>query len=300
MSANLEKKRIDALLALALSRHAAGGFTPPAGAEGDLLVFHAGLWESVIVPGAAGQLLTSNGVGVVPTFQAATIATFGADLALSTPTLQWVAAISGSGGAGGVVPLNVTTFQFGAGQANPTITQATTASVNAQTMTLRPQGSSAPAGNPGELLVDLQTAGVGGAIPLFRVHYNGAAMGAIGSTAPGSGELWLGQNIPGASNYALNTDNSNLFINNVGTTASTTYILNGATADVGVVGFWNFGVQFFLFGATAFGSGAGVIGISNRTTAPTTNPVGGGIQYAEAGAAVWRGSSGTTTMYAPA
>lgn len=44
-----------------------------------------------------------------------------------------------------------------------------------------------------------------------------------------------------------------------------------------------------------FGSGAGVIGILNATTAPTTNPTGGGVLYVEAGALKYRGSSGTVT-----
>jgi len=44
-----------------------------------------------------------------------------------------------------------------------------------------------------------------------------------------------------------------------------------------------------------FGSGAGVIGISNAVTAPTTNPTGGGVLYVQAGALKYRGSSGTVT-----
>lgn len=43
-----------------------------------------------------------------------------------------------------------------------------------------------------------------------------------------------------------------------------------------------------------FGSGVGVIGIANATTAPTTNPTGGYVLYAEGGALKGRGSSGTT------
>jgi len=57
-----------------------------------------------------------------------------------------------------------------------------------------------------------------------------------------------------------------------------------------------------MFGSIvgAFGSGDGVIGIANRRVAPTTNPAGGGILYAEAGALKWRGSAGTVTTLAPA
>ncbi len=46
--------------------------------------------------------------------------------------------------------------------------------------------------------------------------------------------------------------------------------------------------------------GIGVIGIKNRTTAPTTNPSDGGILYCASGALVFRGSGGTVTTIAPA
>lgn len=46
--------------------------------------------------------------------------------------------------------------------------------------------------------------------------------------------------------------------------------------------------------------GAGVIGLGNATTVPSVNPVGGGVMYAEAGAAKWRGSGGTITTFGPA
>lgn len=61
------------------------------------------------------------------------------------------------------------------------------------------------------------------------------------------------------------------------------------------------GVQL---GATAyardFGSGVGVVGISNATTVPTTNPTGGAVIYAQGGAIKARGSSGTVTTMAAA
>jgi hypothetical protein len=56
-----------------------------------------------------------------------------------------------------------------------------------------------------------------------------------------------------------------------------------------------------LLSATkSFGGGVGVIGIANATTAPTTNPTGGGVLYVEAGALKYRGSSGTVTTIGPA
>jgi hypothetical protein len=56
------------------------------------------------------------------------------------------------------------------------------------------------------------------------------------------------------------------------------------------------------FGALsgAFGGGDGVVGIANATTVPNSNPSGGGVLYAEAGALKWRGSGGTITTIAAA
>jgi len=49
-----------------------------------------------------------------------------------------------------------------------------------------------------------------------------------------------------------------------------------------------------------FGSGAGVVGIADALTVPTTDPTGGHVLYSEAGALKGRGSSGTITTIAPA
>lgn len=56
----------------------------------------------------------------------------------------------------------------------------------------------------------------------------------------------------------------------------------------------------FLVGAAGTANGVGVQAIGNVIIAPTTNPVGGGIMYAEGGALKWRGSSGTVTTIAAA
>lgn len=52
--------------------------------------------------------------------------------------------------------------------------------------------------------------------------------------------------------------------------------------------------------SASLGGGAGVIYISNATTVPTSNPVGGGVLYVSGGALFYRGSSGTITPIAPA
>jgi len=87
----------------------------------------------------------------------------------------------------------------------------------------------------------------------------------------------------------------------MGTTngAASTAIMGGSsdvTIDTATTG--SLGI---LFGAAkSFGSGTRVIFIGNRQTAPSANPVGGGILYAEGGAGKWRGSGGTTTTFGPA
>lgn len=51
---------------------------------------------------------------------------------------------------------------------------------------------------------------------------------------------------------------------------------------------------------TDYGGGDGVIGLANASRVPSSNPTGGGVFYAEAGALKWRGSGGTITTIAPA
>jgi hypothetical protein len=62
-----------------------------------------------------------------------------------------------------------------------------------------------------------------------------------------------------------------------------------------------FGGRVAVGGAGSYGGGAGgVVFIANATTAPTTNPSGGGVLYVESGALKYRGSSGTVTTLGPA
>jgi hypothetical protein len=58
--------------------------------------------------------------------------------------------------------------------------------------------------------------------------------------------------------------------------------------------------NLILWAGAGLGGGALVMSIANCTTAPTTNPTGGGILYAQGGALKWRGSSGTVTTIAAA
>jgi hypothetical protein len=60
------------------------------------------------------------------------------------------------------------------------------------------------------------------------------------------------------------------------------------------------GKNISLFSDGNFGGGEQVVFIENRTTAPTSNPAGGGLLYVESGALKYRGSSGTVTTIANA
>jgi hypothetical protein len=92
------------------------------------------------------------------------------------------------------------------------------------------------------------------------------------------------------------------------TNGDTGLYIAGSTAGLTADGTWVFTVEQIgagvggasFFGGAGYGSGQGVISIANRTTAPSGNPIGGGILYCEAGALRYRGSSGTVTTIANA
>jgi hypothetical protein len=53
-------------------------------------------------------------------------------------------------------------------------------------------------------------------------------------------------------------------------------------------------------GSVSHGSGIGVVGVTDCSAAPSTNPAGGGVMYSDSGALKWRGSGGTVTTMGPA
>lgn len=94
-----------------------------------------------------------------------------------------------------------------------------------------------------------------------------------------------------AKNYSLGIEGSYMWFNSNG----------GFKFYDNAVLKYEFGSQNVgLFGAGSYGGGDRVVFLRNRTTAPWSNPSGGGILFAESGALHWRGSSGTVTVLAPA
>jgi hypothetical protein len=79
--------------------------------------------------------------------------TWADDLAGSTNTAQFVAAISGNAGAGGTIPVNATALQFGSTQSSPAVSQAnlTTNSGSGQTLTVQAQNETGTTSTGGAL-----------------------------------------------------------------------------------------------------------------------------------------------------
>lgn len=105
------------------------------------------------------------------------------------------------------------------------------------------------------------------------------------------------------TNWKSSTVNNNFQISK---TAGDLYIhYAAAVAAAGTIS-WSNSICFDhlgnvgIGGLASAGGGTQVLFILNGTTAPTTNPSGGGILYAQAGAGKWRGSSGTVTTFGPA
>ena len=83
-----------------------------------------------------------------------------------------------------------------------------------------------------------------------------------------------------------------------GTTGLNINQIRGTDANTSIQ-LGNSSVQLFAT-SQSLGGGVKVLGITNATTVPTSNPTNGGILYVEAGALKWRGSSGTITTIANA
>jgi hypothetical protein len=129
--------------------------------------------------------------------------------------------------------------------------------------------------------------------PSYNTSITGRGDSAIASWANTggnfNGKLSLGQDYPnGASSLDLVIGPASGVLNVRNNAGTSFLVVDSASRSVG-------------FGTTnQFGSGTGVIGIKSASVVPTTNPVGGGVLYGEAGALKWRGSAGTITTLAAA
>ena len=200
--------------------------------------------------------------------------------------------------------LSSPSFFFAAAAAAPSIIQIQQAAASIPNgLTIGPQTANAGAvttatGTPGSLIVALGapvSTGVDAALqvqrggtPVLFLQVDPAAAGLSGlytKTPSGTNHVLLGPNAIGPSvDTYLNAQGANTL--HLQVSAADIVLINGSGVQIG--------------GTFALGSGAGVLGVANATTDPTTNPSGGGVLYASAGAGKWRGSSGTVTTFGAA
>lgn len=124
---------------------------------------------------------------------------------------------------------------------------------------------------------------VGAAVPMV-VENNGNATTAYVPSATGAGGIVVYKSGSATTNAFFRYDcNLSRWLMDVEGTTKWTADANGFQLGSGTV---------------SFGGGVGVIGVTNATTVPTSNPTGGAIWYVEGGASKARGSSGTVTTFA--
>jgi hypothetical protein len=124
--------------------------------------------------------------------------------------------------------------------------------------------------------------GIGDSNPNNRLTVNsGASTTIAGFTSTGSA-AFIGLANSGANVFIGNDSTSGSFVIQTPSNSYSTKLTIDNTSNLGLNGL-------------SVGSGVGVVFIANATTAPSTNPTGGGILYVDAGALKYRGSSGTVT-----
>ena len=262
----------------------------------------------VVAINGSYSVLTCDGVSnwYANTIGGSAISAFGADLAASTSTNQWVAAISGSAGAGGTVPVNATTLQFGQGQASPTFTQAQQANgSNPNSLTVSPQAPGAGAastatGTPGNYVVNLPAPVSTGANAKFVVQQAGSPRVSFGDIS-GGGYMAFNTGVPALTGPTIFDNGGQLSYWSAA--AGHSWACDGIGAGLmALSSTWTLSstVSAAGFFGGSFGGGTNVIFIGNASVAPTSNPAGGGILYTSAGALKYRGSAGTITTIAPA
>ena len=249
---------------------------------------------ATLANGAADQVLAMNHGATAPTW-----ITVGGDLSMASGTYKVVA-------IGGATPVPITPneLQWVTGAA-PKFSQviaaaaATPASMKFVSQLPNAASTTLVANTPGGYVFDLGVPNaltVAGTEAYLQVTRNGLYYAGIGAWLgnPALAALYLGNGlVPSSSNHSIYY-NGGPCLN--GPAAGNVSFSIAATINTQMTAAgWQFGGT-----TSAFGGGVKVLGITDRTTPPTTNPVGGGVLYSEAGALKWRGSSGTVTTIAVA
>jgi hypothetical protein len=238
------------------------------------------------------------------------------------PTGAGVAGPTGPAGATGPTGPQGPT---GAGVAGPTGAQGATGpsgGATGQVGPTGPRGATGPSGSgsgplfadatgsslPNPFVASISGAGGSGTTVVaslnqnafFGVNNGGTPSVWEGAASAGVGDIWLGSAAaaPTATNWQIQGTLTQLNFNALSSTGRITFDFNQAALNFG--GVWtNNGLQLFN-NNPVFGSGTGVLGLTNAVTPPSTNPAGGFVQYGVTGAAQIRGSNGTVTTIAPA
>jgi len=108
--------------------------------------------------------------------------------------------------------------------------------------------------------------------------------------------LWLGSGAVANTNPAILGNGSTLVQVNIPSSGGTGYL--GVDGSTGILAWTSAGIQ--IGQTTGFGGGSGVLGLSNATTIPTSNPSGGGVAYEASGTLTHRGPGGCVEQFAAA
>ena len=196
-------------------------------------------------------------------------------------------------------------FTWTAAAGAPTLSQAApTSDVVTTPFTLlsQPPWASAATNKKPANLVLATPAATAGFQPFIKLQNNGgaAAMWLGGYPAVGYENvptIWLltTGGTPGSSNWAISSDGST-YVNFAAPSAggSVGFAYGGVTKHVVTVDGMQLGSTSISFG----GGHGGVIGLTDATTVPTSNPAGGGVLYSSSGAGTWRGSGGAVVAFA--
>lgn len=164
--------------------------------------------------------------------------TFANDLAGSTPTAQWLAAISGPGGVGTAqLPVHTVGFQYDASQTTPTYSQATqTSNAASNNLVFAPQGPFSSSWAPGSFVIALAAplgSGNGGLIVTEGAETILRTSNIAGVT--NTTFLWLGHlaaaGTAATSNCAIAVDNGDDLLLQAPGSAGTVNISMGTPAN---------------------------------------------------------------------
>ena len=248
--------------------------------SGDVSITSSGVTKVIGVDGysisgnpTSGQVLEYNGTNLVwatPSFGV----TWANDLAGSTGTNQYVAAISGNAGAGGTIPINANVLQFGATQTNPSITQTGN---NGNNFAIFGQNNSSGIGGSVQIYSGIGST-YGGSLTL-NDQYGVVSLGLSPSWNYGAGLIELSTTRAGG-NIQIVTEGSGggILISSTGTLTLTGSLIatNLGGSGSGYVAVDNIGNLSFSAGTTPSGTAGGDLGgtYPNPTVASLTGNSG--------------------------